>query len=178
MATARGDHTSASSVRADVGVLSTAGVQHLRRTKDGGGVAVNPVVQFERTGCGIASVTTVAGVSYRRAQRVANRLGIFAEDQRLWSETGYVRQRLQPYGIRAAQTEVRFVSWRTLPDLALLAIKWRKVGGRAFWHWIVFWRGPNGPLVLDSKRAFRTNVRTDFGRMRPEWFIAIKKPMR
>lgn len=139
---------------------------------------MNPVVQLERTGCGIASVATVAGVSYRRAQRLANRLGICAEDQRLWSETGYVRQLLQQYGIRAARTEVRFVSWRTLPNLALLAIKWRKVGGRSFWHWVVFWRGPNGPLVLDSKRALRTNIRTDFGRMRSKWFIALKKPMR
>jgi hypothetical protein len=139
---------------------------------------MKPVVQLERTGCGIASVATVARVSYQQAQRTANRLGIFADDQRLWSETGYVRRLLQHYGIRAAPTEARFVSWPTLPNLALLAIKWRKVGGRAFWHWVVFWRGPNGPLVLDSKRALRTNIRTDFGRMRPKWFIAMKPPVR
>ena len=139
---------------------------------------MKPVVQLERTGCGIASVATVARVSYQQAQRTANRLGIFADDQRLRSETGYVRRLLQHYGIRAAPTEARFVSWPTLPNLALLAIKWRKVGGRAFWHWVVFWRGPNGPLVLDSKRALRTNIRTDFGRMRPKWFIAMKQPVR
>ena len=138
--------------------------------------AMKPVIQLQRTGCGIASVATVAGVRYREVQRAANQLGIYAEDERLWSETGYVRRLLQHYGIRAAQTEARFVSWPTLPDLALLAIKWHKVGGRAFWHWVVFWRGPNGPLVLDSKRALRTNIRTDFGRMRPKWFIAMKRP--
>lgn len=48
-------------------------------------VAVKPVVQLERTGCGIASVAVLAGVSYRQAQRMANRLGIFAGDRRLWS---------------------------------------------------------------------------------------------
>jgi hypothetical protein len=139
---------------------------------------MKPVVQLERTGCGIASVATVAGVRYREAQRAASRLGIFAEDERLWSETGYVRRLLQHYGIRAAPTEARFVSWRALPDPALLAIKWRKMGGCAFWHWVVFRRGANGPVVLDSKRGLHTNIRRDFGRMRPKWFIAIKTPMR
>lgn len=139
---------------------------------------MNPVVQLERTGCGIASVATVAGVSYRRAQRTANRLGICADDRRLWSETGYVRRLLHHYGIRPSNTEASFVSWQALPDLALLAIKWRKVGGHACWHWVVFRRGPNGPVVLDSNRALRTNIRTDFGRMRPKWFIAVQGPMR
>lgn len=138
-------------------------------------VAVKPVVQLERTGCGLASVATVAGVPYRQVQRVANRLGIFAEDERLWSETDYVRRLLRYYGVRAAQPEVRFRSWETLPDLALLAIKWHRVHGRAFWHWVVFWRGPEGPVVLDPKRGLRTNARTDFGRIRPKWFLAVTK---
>lgn len=34
------------------------------------------VVQLERTGCGIASVAMLAGVSYAQAKRVANRLDI------------------------------------------------------------------------------------------------------
>ena len=63
---------------------------------------MKPVVQLERTGCGIASVAALAGVSYREMQRVANRLGIFADDPRLWSETGYVRRLLKEHGIRAA----------------------------------------------------------------------------
>ena len=44
---------------------------------------MKPVVQLERTGCGIASVAALAGVSYREAQRVANRLGIFSGDPTL-----------------------------------------------------------------------------------------------
>jgi hypothetical protein len=139
---------------------------------------MNPVVQLERTGCGIASVATVAGVTYRQAQRAANRLGIYAEDQRLWSETRHVRRLLERYGIHAARTEARFVSWRALPDLALLAIKWHTLHGRAFWHWVVFRRGPNGATVLDPTRGLRTNIRTDFGRMQPKWFIAIERPVR
>jgi len=72
---------------------------------------MKPVVQLERTGCGIANVAALAGVSYRQAQRVANRLGIFADDSRLWSETHHVRRLLKEYGIRSASTEVPFTSW-------------------------------------------------------------------
>jgi len=139
---------------------------------------MTPVVQLERTGCGIASVATVAKVTYREARRAANQLGISASDPRLWSETEYVRRLLQHYEIRPARTEARFVSWQALPALALLAIKWREDHGRVFWHWVVFRRGPNGPVVLDPKRGLRTNTRTDFGRMRPKWFIAIKPSSR
>lgn len=136
---------------------------------------MKPVIQEARTGCGIASVATVAGVSYRRAQREANRLGIFAEDPRLWSETGYVHRLLRRFGVQASRTETRFTTWRALPRLALLAIKWHRVRGRAFWHWVVFWRGPRGAVVLDSKCGLRRHRRTDFGRMRPKWFIAITR---
>lgn len=134
---------------------------------------MKPVIQLERTGCGIAAVATLAGVSYRQAQSVANRLGIFAGDSMLWSETHHVRRLLKEYGIRSASTEVLFTSWKALPDCALLAVKWHKAGDRSFWHWVVFWRGPCGPVVLDPKHALRCHVRTDFGRIKPKWFIPI-----
>jgi len=51
---------------------------------------MKPVVQLERTGCVIASVAALTGVSYAEAKRVANRRGIFADDSKLWSETDYV----------------------------------------------------------------------------------------
>ncbi len=139
---------------------------------------MKPVVQLERTGCGIASVAALAGVSYRETRRVANRLGIFFDDPKLWSKTGYVRRLLKEYGIRSARIEVPFTSWKALPNLALLAIKWHKEGDRAFWHWVVFWRGSSGPVVLDPKRALRAQIRTDFGRMKPKWFIGIKASTR
>ena len=134
---------------------------------------MKPVVQLERTGCGIASMAALAGVSYTQAKRVANRLGIFADDPRLWSETHHVLRLLKEYGLQPARTEVPFASWEALPDRALLAIKWHKEGNRTCWHWVVFWRGPRGPVVLDSKRALRRHVRTDFGRMKPKWYILV-----
>jgi ABC-type bacteriocin/lantibiotic exporter with double-glycine peptidase domain len=136
---------------------------------------MRPVVQLERTGCGIASMAVLAGVSYAQAKRVANRLGIFADDPRMWSETGHVRSLLKEYGFWPAHTEVPFTSWEGLPDLALLAIKWHEDKGRVFWHWVVFWRGSRRPVVLDSNRALRRHVRTDFGRMKPKWWIPVDR---
>jgi hypothetical protein len=156
------------------GLQSTGEAQYLRRTKAETRVVMKLVVQLERTGCGIASVAALAGVRYREMQRVANRLGIVADDPRLWSETSYVRRLLKEFGIRPASTEVPFSSWEDLPDLALLAVKWHRERGRSFWHWVVFWRGPSGPVVLDSKYALRRHVRTDFGRMKPKWFIPVE----
>ena len=133
------------------------------------------VVQLERTGCGIAAVAAVAGVSYRQAQRTANGLGIFAGDRRLWSETGYVRRLLGEYRLWPASNELPFRSWNSLPDLALLAIKWHREQGRPCWHWVVFVRDREGERVLDSKRLLKRHVRTDFGRMKPKWYMAVAK---
>ncbi len=133
------------------------------------------VVQLERTGCGIAAVAAIAGISYRQAQQTANRLGIFATDRRLWSETAQVRRLLQNFRLRPASTEQPFRSWSSLPDLALLAIKWHREKGQTCWHWVVFVRDREGERVLDSKRSLKRHVRTDFGRMKPKWYMAVAK---
>jgi ABC-type bacteriocin/lantibiotic exporter with double-glycine peptidase domain len=134
---------------------------------------MKPVIQEEKTGCGIAAAATLAGVTYRQARRAAGELNISATDARLWSDSIYVRRLLAHFGIHAAMGKVKFVSWDRLPSTALLAIKWHREKGRAYWHWVVFWRGPQGPVVLDSKRSLRMNRRTDFGRMKPKWFIEV-----
>ena len=134
---------------------------------------MKPVVQEEKTGCGIASVATLAGVTYRQARRAAHELGIHAVDSSLWSDTRYVRRLLQQYGIRASRKESPFVSWEGLPRVALLAIKWHQERGRPFWHWVVFVRENGKACVLDSKKSLRNHKRTDFGRMNPKWYLML-----
>ena len=135
--------------------------------------SIKPVVQLERTGCGIASVAVLAGVSYESAQRTARRLGIVAADDRLWSRTAHVRCLLKRYGLRAHAMEMPFSSWSFLPDTALLAVKWHRVGRRPFWHWVVFVREQGRDYVLDSAPALKRHLRTDLGRIKPKWFIGI-----
>ena len=135
---------------------------------------MKPVIQLEKTGCGIAIVAALAGVNYTAAKQVANRMGISAADSRLWSETTHVRRLLKQYQLHASSRPTPFVSWDALPNRALLAIKWHRVRDRAFWHWVVFVRDSNGAYVLDSKKALKRHLRKDFWRMKPRWFIKVK----
>jgi hypothetical protein len=133
------------------------------------------VVQEERTGCGIASVAAIAGVSYGKAAILAASIGIHATDPSLWSDTTYVRRLLTAYGMAAWPMEIPFSSWKGLPDCALLAIKWRLIAGKPHWHWVVFIRDHHGVRVLDSKVDLKHHCRSDFGRMHPKWFIPVQK---
>ena len=135
---------------------------------------MKPVIQAERTGCGIASVAAVAGVSYARAKTVAASIGISAKDERLWSDTTHVRRLLARFGLRVDPSTRPFRSWETLPDCALLAIKWHMEEARAIWHWVVFVREKGRSHVLDSKKSLRRHVRTDFWRMKPKWSLTVR----
>lgn len=134
---------------------------------------MNPVIQENATGCGIACVAMLAGRSYAETRSDAGRLGIFADDRQLWSETGPVRRLLSYYNIAVEDSERPFSTWKELPDLALLAIKWRLVNERPCWHWTVFCRDHGEAWVLDPKAALRTNRRSDFGRIHPRWYLAV-----
>jgi hypothetical protein len=131
------------------------------------------VLQLERTGCGIASVSAIFGRPYSEVKSIANSLGIFANDESLWSETAHVRTLLNHFGIRTGSREIPFRSWESLPDTAVLAIKWHLEKGRPYWHWVVFVRENGQSCVLDSKKSLRANRRTDFGRMKPKWYIPV-----
>ena len=134
---------------------------------------IKPVIQQEATGCAIASTAVLAGVSYAAAKKVANNMAISANDASLWSDTAHIRRLLQAYHIKADNTEIPFKSWQALPDRALLAIKWHMEKGTPYWHWVVFVRDVSWEYVLDSKKALKKNVRMDFGRIKPKWFIGV-----
>jgi hypothetical protein len=134
---------------------------------------LQPVIQEQTTGCGIASAAVLLGCSYAQMKATANAMGIFAEDTALWSDTQYVRRLLATGNLVVSATEEPFVSWQALPDLALLAIKHHWEGDRPFWHWVVFERAGADMRVLDSASYLPANVRTDFAAMQPAWFIEV-----
>lgn len=134
---------------------------------------MKPVVQEEITGCGIASAANILGKTYAEMKLVANDMGIHAEDESLWSDTEYVRRLLSSVGIQTSDAEQPFTSWEDLPNTALLSIKHHQERGRNFWHWVVFKREGEECYVLDSKKALKRNLRTDFGRMKPKWYIEV-----
>ncbi len=135
------------------------------------GLSVNnfmkPVVQEDKTGCAIASSAAIAGITYKEAKDVATDLGICTEDSALWSETNHIRALLNKLGVSTGEKEIPFASWESLPNFALLSIKWHVEGSRPYWHWVVFKRENNRSYVLDSKKLLKNNIRTDFGRIKP-----------
>ncbi len=136
---------------------------------------LQPVIQQETTGCSIACAATLAGISYSQAKKLANSLGIFADDSTLWSNTSAVRKLLSHLKVGVAKKEKAFRTWDKLPDCVLLSIKWHEVNGTAFWHWAIFVRQEGQATVLDSKKSIKKNIRTDFGRIHPKWFIEVFK---
>lgn len=136
-------------------------------------MSLNPIRQDEQTGCGIASVANTLGLSYQEVKVQANQLGIFADDTKLFSNTGYVRTLLAQYKIKTHTKELPFTSWEALPDLALLAIKYYEEAGKGFWHWVVFKRLNGQDYVLDSSQSLTSHLRQDFENMQPKWFIPM-----
>ncbi len=134
---------------------------------------MKPVVQEEVTGCGIASVAALAKVTYSKAKKTANQMGIFSEDHTLWSDTDYVRQLSRRFGVKLGKGEKPFQEWDKLPDCAFLAIKWHLENGKPFWHWTVFVRDNKEAYVLDPKQSLKSHKRKDFGRIKPKWFIEV-----
>jgi hypothetical protein len=134
---------------------------------------MKPVIQEEISGCGIAVSAAIAGISYQEAKKTANSIGIYAEDKSLWSDTECVLKLLSKLGIQTGAKEVPFENWRSLPDCALLSIKWHLQDNKPFWHWVVFVREGSFQYVLDSKKALKKNIRTDFGRIKPKWYIEV-----
>lgn len=134
---------------------------------------MKPVLQEDATGCAIACSAAIAGITYKEAKKIANNLGIYAEDSALWSETKYIRNLLDKLKVNMGIMEIPFTSWETLPNCALLSIKWHMEQGKPYWHWVVFVRENNQCYVVDSKKSLKNNIRTDFGRMKPKWYIEI-----
>lgn len=134
---------------------------------------INPVVQEEITGCGIASVANILGKSYAEMKSIANAMGVYASDKSLWSDTQYVRRMLSSAGVETSTNEIPFESWSALPDLALLSIKHHQEDGKNFWHWVVFKRVDGQAFVLDSASYLSSSTRTDFDEMKPKWFIEV-----
>lgn len=135
---------------------------------------MKPVIQEEITGCAIASAAAIAGMTYSETKKIANSIGIYADDSKLWSETTYIRNLLAKLGIEASNIESAFDAWESVPDVALLSTKWHMEKGKAYWHWVVFVREESESYILDSKKSLKTNKRTDFGRIKPKWFIEVK----
>lgn len=135
---------------------------------------LTPVVQQDATGCGLAVIATLTGQPYAQIKTRAAELGTHPEDKRIWSDTDYVYRLAADQGLTLAVQPTPFHDWDNLPDLAIMAIKWRRIEGVPFWHWVVFQRTEGEPQVLDSGIRLKHQCRRDLWRIQPKWFIEVK----
>lgn len=131
------------------------------------------IIQKEETGCGIASVANIVEKTYEEVKTLANSIGIFAEDEKLYSDTQYVRTLLDHYGYQTHSQEIPFTSFKDLPNLALLSIKYNEENGIPSWHWVVFKRIDQKEYILDSSSSLKENLIKDFTNIQPKWFIEV-----
>jgi len=134
---------------------------------------LKPIPQEDTTGCGIASAAWITGNSYGSVKATAEQLGISILDPKLWSDTEYVRSILFELGVSLSSVKVDFSNWASLPKYSLLATKYHLEKDIPFWHWVVSVNNGEDAYVMDPKKALRTNIRKDFGRMKPKWFFEI-----
>lgn len=141
------------------------------------------VLQEDLTGCGIACVANLANVSYQQVKSVAVTWGMTSAI----CVSGPIRPSFKycwtiMESIPAGR--ISFRSWQPLPPLALLSTKWYRKNNQAFWQWVIYWKNPAGPVMLDSKFTLRKQVRTDLGRIKPRglgtvhdriWGMPIRK---
>lgn len=131
------------------------------------------VLQEETTGCGFACVAMVAGKSYAEVKTLANQQGMHATDEALYTTTNYVRRLLAELDVELGHGETKFEDWQSLPDVALLATKYRVEDGAPRWHWSVYTASPQ--RVLDPAAYLEVNERTDFENIEVEWFIPCSR---
>ena len=159
--------------------------------------------QQNKFGCGLACVAMIAGTPYREIREVFRELNGDPEFmfvprpnhnmvvKNYGTNVTNLQQILDLYNIRANKSETKFTGWDNLPDVAILAVNFRKelVGGekKECWHWVVWNREldcvldpfPYATDIYQAKKAKRrsrnlpSNIRTDYKRMRPISYIRV-----
>lgn len=133
----------------------------------------HPVPQEDITGCAIACTAWITGNSYDVVKTTTEKIGISITNPKLWSDINPVRTILTEFGITLSANPTEFTGWQFLPETSLLAVKYHLENEIPHWHWVVAVKTTNEAFVMDPKKALRTNIRTDFGRMKPKWYWQI-----
>lgn len=130
------------------------------------------IIQEDSTGCGLACIAMLANKTYKTVRKVAERLEIKNQDK-FYTGTKDLRELSQYFGIDIGFKRVKFNSYKSLPNIAILAINYREKSEN--WHWVVYYRTDNDEYVLDPKKTIKTDRRKDFSRITPKWYIKVNK---
>ncbi|MDO8908424.1 MAG: cysteine peptidase family C39 domain-containing protein [Pseudohongiella sp.] len=131
------------------------------------------VIQKDSTGCGIACVAMIAGISYGEAKRTAIAHGIVKKRPPYYTTSGELTELLRKFH-RGATKGRKLSKWESLDRLSIVGINFSSTHGT--WHWVIYVPGIDAGFVLDPRKSVKTHKRTDFSRMRPRSYIAVTPP--
>jgi len=134
-------------------------------------------VQKDQTGCGIACVAMLSGITYLKARKLATELGEVPDEKgRYYTQSWQLRHILSELGVSSRKGR-KVSKWRSINCLSIVGINYRSPEGKdATWHWVIYVPGSDGGYVLDPMGHIKSTRRRDFSRMAPNRYIPMQQP--
>lgn len=132
---------------------------------------IKRVIQEDSTGCGIACVAMVAGISYAEAKQLTVNNKILKKSvKNFYTTTKDLVNILKSIGIEPSKgRKVRY--WSSINNISIVAINFLETTDT--WHWVVFIPDADTGYVLDPSKRIKAEKRIDFSRMRLRSYIPI-----
>lgn len=135
---------------------------------------IKRVIQEDSTGCGIACIAMVAGISYAEAKQITLNNEILKKSvKNFYTTTKDLVNVLNSIGIESSKgRKVRY--WSSINTISIVGINFLETTDT--WHWVLFIPDEDTGYVLDPSKRVKTEKRTDFSRMRLRSYIPISLP--
>ncbi|NWK59845.1 hypothetical protein HYI04_10685 [Acinetobacter sp. SwsAc2] len=135
---------------------------------------IKRVIQEDSTGCGIACIAMVAGISYAEAKQITLNNEILKKSvKNFYTTTKDLVNVLNSIGIESSKgRKVRY--WSSINTISIVGINFLETTDT--WHWVLFIPNEDTGYVLDPSKRVKTEKRTDFSRMRLRSYIPISLP--
>ena len=135
---------------------------------------IKRVIQEDSTGCGIACIAMVAGISYAEAKQITLNNEILKKSvKNFYTTTKDLVNVLNSIGIESSKgRKVRY--WSSINTISIVGINFLETTDT--WHWVLFIPNKDTGYVLDPSKRVKTEKRTDFSRMRLRSYIPISLP--
>ena len=128
------------------------------------------IIQKDSSGCGLACIAMIAGISYRQVRKWSTKIGC-SKDGHFDTDASDLRELASCSKIALASRKRQFRSWDKIPHKSIVAINYMEKTDS--WHWVVFARDGDRKYVLDPKPSIKSDQRTDFWRMKGKWFLPV-----
>ena len=135
---------------------------------------IKRVIQEDSTGCWIACIAMVAGISYAEAKQITLNNEILKKSvKNFYTTTKDLVNFLNSIGIESSKgRKVRY--WSSINTISIVGINFLETTDT--WHWVLFIPNEDTGYVLDPSKRVKTEKRTDFSRMRLRSYIPISLP--